>query len=107
MVDARWFDTLEAIARSTRDSGKPFGGIQVSVASLMICQSSPNSVGKLVVCGDFFQLPPVQDNLQAQAGIPTSFAFEARSWNTCITTMITLTQVFRQKQPGKHCFVVL
>ncbi|KAF8597080.1 hypothetical protein BDV93DRAFT_38838 [Ceratobasidium sp. AG-I] len=30
MVDARWFDVLEAIARSTRRNKKPFGGIQVT-----------------------------------------------------------------------------
>ncbi len=41
MIDADFFDKLEAVARAVRKSKKPFGGIQ------------------LVLCGDFFQLPPV------------------------------------------------
>lgn len=41
MVDADYFDKLEAVARAVRRSSKPFGGIQ------------------LVLCGDFLQLPPV------------------------------------------------
>lgn len=41
MIDAEYFDKLEAVARAVRNSRKPFGGIQ------------------LVLCGDFLQLPPV------------------------------------------------
>ncbi len=41
MIDAEFFDKLEAVARAVRKSKKPFGGIQ------------------LVLCGDFLQLPPV------------------------------------------------
>lgn len=41
MVDAEFFDKIEAIARMLCNSDKPFGGIQ------------------LVLCGDFLQLPPV------------------------------------------------
>ena len=41
MIDAEFFDKLEAVARSVRKNRKPFGGIQ------------------LVLCGDFCQLPPV------------------------------------------------
>ena len=41
MIDAEYFDKLEAVARAVRRSKKPFGGIQ------------------LVLCGDFLQLPPV------------------------------------------------
>lgn len=81
MVDAGWFDNLEAISRSVRKSNEPFGGIQ------------------LVVCGDFFQLPPVPDNDQSELGIPVRFAFQAYSWSRAIPNMITLTQVFRQKEP--------
>jgi hypothetical protein len=56
---------------------------------------------KLVLCGDFFQLPPVpgfdRDN---NTEIPTTFAFNANSWDTCVTNVITLTKVFRQKEQG-------
>ena len=41
MIDAEFFDKLEAVARSVRRNRMPFGGIQ------------------LVLCGDFCQLPPV------------------------------------------------
>ena len=79
MVDGELFDKLEAIARTVRNNGRPFGGIQ------------------LVVTGDFFQLPPVPDYSNRNA----KFAFDAVTWNTSIDHTIGLTQVFRQKDPGK------
>lgn len=78
MVDGDLFDKLEGIARSIRNNGRPFGGIQV------------------VITGDFFQLPPVPDY-----GKIAKFAFDAATWNTSIDHTIGLTQVFRQKDPGK------
>ena len=76
MVDGDLFDKLEQIARSLRNNGRPFGGIQ------------------LVVTGDFFQLPPVPDNNKV-----AKFAFDAATWNTSIEHTILLTHVFRQKDP--------
>lgn len=78
MVDGDLFDKLEAIARAIRNNGRPFGGIQ------------------LVITGDFFQLPPVPDY-----GKVAKFSFDAATWNTSIEHTIGLTQVFRQKDPGK------
>ena len=78
MVDGDLFDKLEAIARIIRNNGRPFGGIQ------------------LVITGDFFQLPPVPDY-----GKISKFSFDAATWNTSIEHTIGLTQVFRQKDPGK------
>lgn len=78
MVDGELFDKLETIARTMRNNGRPFGGIQ------------------LVITGDFFQLPPVPDY-----GKVAKFAFDADSWNTTIEHTIGLTQVFRQKDPGE------
>lgn len=80
MVDGELFDKLESIARTMRNNGRPFGGIQ------------------LVITGDFFQLPPVPDY-----GKVAKFAFDADSWNTTIEHTIGLTQVFRQKNPGRLC----
>jgi len=77
MVDGDLFDKLESIARSIRNNGRPFGGIQ------------------LVITGDFFQLPPVPDY-----GRVAKFSFDAATWNTSIEHTIGLTQVFRQKDPG-------
>ncbi|KAL5632929.1 hypothetical protein ACGC1H_003427 [Rhizoctonia solani] len=80
MVDATWFDQLEEIARKVRGKWKrPFGGIQ------------------LVICGDFFQLPPVRDSDRFDA--PASFVFDSYSWDICVKTKVMLTQVFRQKDP--------
>lgn len=80
MIDARLFDKLEELARLMRQSPKPFGGIQV------------------IICGDFFQLPPVPDSLSNGQKIPAKFAFEADSWDRVIPNMMVLTQVFRQKE---------
>lgn len=81
MVDGDWFDALEAIARAIRGSNAPFGGIQ------------------LVLCGDFFQLPPVEEQrVDIFAPVKRAkFAFEASSWHRCVPTQVTLTQIFRQK----------
>lgn len=51
---------------------------------------------KLVVTGDFFQLPPVNNNKRIR------FAFEAKTWNEVIKRNLTLTKVFRQKDQGEY-----
>ena len=73
MLDADLFDKLEAIARHVRQNSQPFGGMQ------------------LVLCGDFFQLPPVGK---------TKFCFEAATWNACIDVTVVLKSVFRQRDPA-------
>jgi PIF1-like helicase/Zinc knuckle len=80
MVDGELFDKLENIARMIRKSGRPFGGIQ------------------LVMTGDFFQLPPVPEHGKSKK---VTFAFDAATWPTVINHTIGLTEVFRQKDPGK------
>jgi ATP-dependent DNA helicase PIF1 len=84
MVDGDLFDKLEGIARSIRNNGRPFGGIQ------------------LVITGDFFQLPPVPDYDNKARG--AKFAFDATTWSTAIHHTIGLTEVFRQKDPGMVFF---
>lgn len=79
MVDGDLFDKLSQIGRTLRNNGRPWGGIQ------------------LVITGDFFQLPPVPDYNSRDI----KFAFEAATWNTSIDHTIGLTEVFRQKDPGK------
>lgn len=79
MVDGDLFDKLAEIARIIRNNGRPWGGIQ------------------LVITGDFFQLPPVPDKQKRDV----KFAFEAATWTTSIDHTIGLTQVFRQRDPGK------
>lgn len=50
---------------------------------------------QLVVCGDFFQLPPV-----AKGAAQAKFAFEAELWSQCVERTFNLTKVFRQKEQG-------
>ena len=56
--DKETFEVLHRIGQLTRKSSSPFGGIQ------------------LVLCGDFFQLPPV-----AKFGKSAEYAFESPQWN--------------------------
>lgn len=72
MLDGRFLDKIEVIARRVRQNDQPFGGIQ------------------LVLTGDFFQLPPVSRDT-------VLFCFESEMWKKCIQKTILLTKVFRQK----------
>lgn len=68
MLDAPTFDMVEGIARHVRNSGEPFGGLQ------------------LVLCGDFFQLPPVPDRSSGHGNSgQRSFAFQAAYVTSCDT----------------------
>ncbi|EDL26102.1 expressed sequence AI449441, isoform CRA_c [Mus musculus] len=73
MVEADFFDKLEAVARAVRQQKKPFGGIQ------------------LIICGDFLQLPPVTKGSQQP-----QFCFQAKSWRRCVPVILELTEVWRQ-----------
>ncbi len=69
------FDLLDEIARTLRKSDKPFGGMQV------------------VLCGDFFQLPPV-----SRMGEPESqFIYRSKSWKDAGFTICYLSEQHRQK----------
>lgn len=72
MMAGSFLDNLNFIASRARNDRRPFGGVQ------------------LVVCGDFFQLPPID---LANEG----FAFEAKCWPEVIKCSVLLKQVFRQK----------
>ena len=82
MVDAKYFDRLEVIARRLRNNDQPFGGIQ------------------LILCGDFFQLPPVTKNKEE-----SSLCFEALSWNSCLDWTHEIKQV--QRQTGERVLLQL
>ena len=73
MLDGALFDTLAQVGAAVRGCAAPFGGIQ------------------LVVCGDFFQLPPV--------GLSwgKTFAFAAAAWTDANLATVRLTEVIRQK----------
>lgn len=90
MLSAELFDTLSEIGKRVRNNfSQPFGGIQ------------------LVVCGDFFQLPPVQ------LGPKNRFCFRSQAWQelfpdvsiqnqqqhtTAHGKIIALDRVYRQRE---------
>jgi ATP-dependent DNA helicase PIF1 len=80
MVSCDLFTKLDAIAKWVKQSTAPFGGIQ------------------LVLCGDFFQLPPVPDRNWPKS-MPL-FAFQSDAWKQAVTHTIELTKVFRQSEEG-------
>lgn len=80
MIDGNLLDKLDGIAKTLRRSRKPFGGIQV------------------ILCGDFFQLPPV-----TKADKQMKFAFQSESWKQAIDATIILKKVFRQQ--GDNRFI--
>lgn len=74
MLDADRLDSVDLILRAFRNSAEPFGGIQV------------------VLCGDFFQLPPITRNQQA-----IRFAFSAQVWEQMTDLVVCyLDVVYRQ-----------
>lgn len=82
-----YFQLIESVAQEIRRNDKPFGGIQ------------------LILCGDFFQLPPVvkQDRgniFEAKNKPPPNrFCFQSKSWRNCIQLSFELRQIYRQKDP--------
>eukprot|EP00931_Biecheleriopsis_adriatica_P005708 TRINITY_DN107193_c0_g1_i1.p1 TRINITY_DN107193_c0_g1~~TRINITY_DN107193_c0_g1_i1.p1 ORF type:complete len:550 (-),score=135.43 TRINITY_DN107193_c0_g1_i1:168-1772(-) len=79
MLDGDFFELLEKIARRTRASEKPFGGMQ------------------LLLCGDFLQLPPV---------MASCFAFETEAWKKAGLQTAELLTPMRQ-QDDKEFFKLL
>jgi len=74
MMAASFMEILDHVGRRTRRNNRPFGGIQ------------------LVLCGDFFQLPPVD--------LSSGFAFQAKIWGEAIKVSVLLVEVFRQGGDG-------
>ena len=71
MVSGDLLDKVEYVARQVRGIPKPFGGVQI------------------VLCGDFFQLPPVDKR--------SKFCFDAQCWRTAIHKSFRLSKVYRQR----------
>ena len=70
MLDITIFEKVEFICRQIRNNSHHFGGIQ------------------LVVCGDFFQLPPVHSD----------YLFKSVIFQSCIDIFVELTTVHRQSE---------
>lgn len=74
MLSGAIFTKLNEIAKDIRNDMRPFGGIQV------------------IVCGDFFQLPPVTKKDEK-----IDFCFKSNAWREVIQRNCELTFSFRQK----------
>lgn len=75
------------MAKEVRRNDRPFGGIQ------------------LILCGDFFQLPPVV-KLESRNVFDTKeqkpinrFCFQSKSWDSCVQACYELKKIYRQKDP--------
>ena len=77
MMDADLFEKLAIVGSRARDYPAPFGGIQ------------------LVLCGDFFQLPPIGIDHRPNV----RFCFEAGVWPKIIHENVILSAVHRQREP--------
>lgn len=75
MGDFEYFTMFNQVAQIVRNNrNKPFGGIQ------------------LVLCGDFFQLGPIQKDRKEMR-----YIFEDLIWNDMVSKSVHLTEVYRQK----------
>jgi ATP-dependent DNA helicase PIF1 len=68
MLPKTLFEQLNIIAKSLRKNDNPFGGIQ------------------LILSGDFYQLPPIDDD----------YCFLSDAWKECVTHTVNLKTIFRQ-----------
>mmetsp|Transcript_17077 Transcript_17077/g.40751 ORF Transcript_17077/g.40751 Transcript_17077/m.40751 type:complete len:541 (-) Transcript_17077:190-1812(-) len=85
MVSAEFFAELEKQARCIRGDPRPWGGIQV------------------ILCGDFFQLPPIEKRFSPKYPPETfynrGFTFQCPVWRQGHMRSFLLSKVFRQKDP--------
>ncbi|WAR30816.1 LOW QUALITY PROTEIN: PIF1-like protein [Mya arenaria] len=76
MLSQKKFYQIKAVCRTKHDRRKYFCGLQV------------------ILCGDFYQLPPVPDDLHNDNG---SFCFESEVFKNCVTHKVNLKKVMRQE----------
>ena len=74
MIDGVMLDMVDVIARTARQKGDAFGGLQV------------------IFVGDFFQLPPV-----TKMGNMMRYGFESRAWENARPLVCYLSDQFRQE----------
>ena len=98
MLDGGLFDKLDHVARRVR-AARPI--MLPSTSSASSSADAPFGGIQLVLCGDFFQLPPVgMERDPTAAGKAVRFMFESHAWRSLGLTSCCLTRSFRQKDPG-------
>lgn len=78
MMQPELFEKLDSIGKNLRNSTKPWGGLQ------------------LIVCGDFFQLPPVVKGISGEFSL-ARFAFESSLWDASLLKPVVLRKIERQR----------
>ncbi len=82
MLHGRQLEMIDTLARFFKRNTEPFGGLQV------------------VLCGDFFQLPPISREKSEESlfsgGEPTTFAYHAQAWHKLNPTLCYLSEQHRQ-----------
>lgn len=76
MLEDKLFEKLEAVCRAVRASEALFGGLQ------------------MMLCGDFFQLPPI-----SPGSGPKPFCFRSEKWAALSLRVHYLKEVFRHRDP--------
>lgn len=74
MLPDFYLDLVDEVCRVFKQNNAPFGGLQI------------------VLCGDFFQLPPVGKN-----GQKPQFAFRAKAWSNLNLKICYLAEQYRQQ----------
>jgi ATP-dependent exoDNAse (exonuclease V) alpha subunit len=80
MLGAQQFEMVDKIFQAVHKNSDPFGGIQI------------------VVCGDFFQLPPISKSPRR----PAKFAFESPHWDATEFAVCYLGEQFRHQDQSFH-----
>lgn len=75
MLDAKRLTLVDQVCKKIKDPFLPFGGLQI------------------IMCGDFFQLPPVNQGEKSQ------FAYESPVWQNSNIRICYLSKQFRQNDP--------
>ena len=79
MLSLDQLDIADKIIRSFLKSDEPFGGMQV------------------ILCGDFFQLPPIKNNYNLYSR-GTAFAYKSRAWRDLDLRVCYLAEQYRHKE---------
>jgi ATP-dependent DNA helicase PIF1 len=77
-------DMVDVVLRTVRETQAPFGGVQV------------------ILCGDFFQLPPVSRRGERQGG----FVVNSEVWRQGVFRVCYLEQQYRQAEDGAYAEIL-